>query len=118
MFRNRRRASLALVAVLLAGAALSACDTQGGPTVATRPTDGAATPAPTRTAPIGPPEIPTPRPTPVGSFRYALQAGDTFAVLAERFGTTVEEIIAVNPGIDPVGLFPGDEITIPGPGAG
>ena len=44
---------------------------------------------------------------------YAIQAGDTLFALANRFGTTVEAILAANPGIDPNRLTIGQRICIP-----
>ncbi len=47
-------------------------------------------------------------------FQYPLQAEDTLWELAEDFNTSVEEIMAVNPGLDPNYLFIGQVINIPG----
>ncbi len=59
--------------------------------------------------------IPTPLPgvCPPGTRSYTLQAGDTFYSLAQRFGTTVEAIMAANPGVDPDRLQIGQVICIP-----
>lgn len=60
--------------------------------------------------------IPTvgPAPTcPPGSVVYIVRAGDTFFSLAARFGTTVEAITRVNPGVDPNNLQIGQRICIP-----
>ena len=46
-------------------------------------------------------------------FLYTIKAGDTFFLLAQRFGTTVQAIIAANPGIDPNFLQIGQVICIP-----
>ncbi|MTI95824.1 MAG: LysM peptidoglycan-binding domain-containing protein, partial [Firmicutes bacterium] len=46
-------------------------------------------------------------------FLYTVQAGDTFFLLAKRFGTTVEAIQAANPGVDPLNLQIGSQICIP-----
>lgn len=51
---------------------------------------------------------------PSGSFSYVIRSGDTLFVLAQRFGTTVAAITALNPGIDPTGLRIGQTICIPG----
>ena len=46
-------------------------------------------------------------------FLYTIQAGDTFFLLAQRFGTTVEAIQQANPGVDPRNLQIGQVICIP-----
>jgi len=42
-----------------------------------------------------------------GGFLYTIRAGDTFFSLAQRFGVTVNELIAANPGVDPNRLMIG-----------
>ncbi len=51
---------------------------------------------------------------PAGSFAYTIRSGDTLFALARRFNTTVEAIIAINPGIEPENLQIGQIICIPG----
>ncbi len=56
----------------------------------------------------------TPPPTcPTGSFAYTIRPGDTLYQLAMTFNTTVEAIIAINPGINPNNLQVGQVICIP-----
>ncbi|WP_234978633.1 muramidase family protein [Anaerosalibacter sp. Marseille-P3206] len=50
---------------------------------------------------------------PVGSFPYTIKSGDTLYLLAQRYNTTVEAIMAINPGIDPYNLQIGQVICIP-----
>jgi|LSQX01.1.fsa_nt_gb peptidoglycan endopeptidase LytF len=57
--------------------------------------------------------VPTP-PCPGGTL-YTIRPGDTIFALAQRFGTTVQAIIAANPGIDPLRLQVGQVICIPAP---
>ncbi len=55
-----------------------------------------------------------PQPTcPSGTEIYVIKGGDTIALLAKRFNTTVSAILDVNPGIVPERLFIGQEICIP-----
>ncbi len=58
------------------------------------------------------PEKPEVKPTPTGR-TYTIQPGDTFFKLAQRFGTTVQAIQAVNPGVDPNRLQIGQVINLP-----
>jgi len=53
-----------------------------------------------------------------GGTLYAIRAGDTLGAIAARFGTSVDAIIAANPGIEPLNLQISQTICIPGPGAG
>ncbi|MGE5527568.1 MAG: LysM peptidoglycan-binding domain-containing protein, partial [Patescibacteria group bacterium] len=50
-----------------------------------------------------------------GGTVYTIQAGDTLFALAARFGTTVQAILAANPGLDPNRLMIGQQICIPVP---
>lgn len=54
-----------------------------------------------------------PRECPSGSSSYVIRSGDTLYVLAQRFGTTVAAIVALNPGINPNALQVGETICIP-----
>ncbi|MDR1600063.1 MAG: LysM peptidoglycan-binding domain-containing protein [Oscillospiraceae bacterium] len=44
---------------------------------------------------------------------YVIQKGDTLYSLAQRFGVTLEEILAVNPGLTPEKLQPDDVVCVP-----
>ncbi len=70
---------------------------------------GQSQPAPSATVSGAASVTPTP-----AEQRYTIKAGDTLAVIATRFGTTVEKIRAANPGIDDAALQIGQEIVIPG----
>ena len=59
--------------------------------------------------------IPVPQPPTCPGFIYTIVAGDTLFALAARFGTTVQAILAANPGLDPNRLFIGQRICIPVP---
>ena len=49
-----------------------------------------------------------------GGILYTIQPGDTVWQLSRRFGTTVDTILAANPGLDPQNLQIGQRICIPG----
>ncbi|HEX5039242.1 MAG TPA: LysM domain-containing protein [Candidatus Limnocylindria bacterium] len=73
------------------------------------PTPVPATPAPTA-APTPPP---TPAPTPVPVRTYTVAEGDTLALIAERFGTTVSALQAANGIEDPDEIVIGQVLVIP-----
>ena len=43
-----------------------------------------------------------------GRRTYTIRSGDTLSAVADRFGVTLEDLLAANPGIDPTGLVAGD----------
>ena len=43
---------------------------------------------------------------------YEIQAGDTLAVIADRHGTTVEQLLVLNPDVDPVALRVGQRLRV------
>ena len=59
------------------------------------------------------PETTPPPRCPVGSFEYTIKPGDTLYMLAITYNTTVQAILAINPGLDPNNLRVGQVICIP-----
>ncbi|NLP13649.1 MAG: LysM peptidoglycan-binding domain-containing protein [Clostridium sp.] len=55
---------------------------------------------------------------PVGSTTYVIRSGDTLAAIARRFNTTVQALLAANPGIVPERLYIGQVICVPQPASG
>lgn len=55
------------------------------------------------------------RQCPAGSASYTVQGGDTLSAIAVRFNTTVQAILAINPGVIPERLFIGQVICVPQP---
>jgi len=47
-----------------------------------------------------------------GAEFYEIQPGDTLAVVADEFDTTVEQLLVLNPDIDPVALTIGQRIRV------
>jgi Tfp pilus assembly protein FimV len=43
---------------------------------------------------------------------YSIRSGDTLGSIADRFGTTVERLVELNPGIDPRALRVGQPIRV------
>jgi LysM repeat protein len=52
--------------------------------------------------------LPTPTP-----FFYTVVRGDTLGAIAQRFGVTLEALMAANPGVQPTALSVGTKLTIP-----
>ena len=61
--------------------------------------------------PTPPPLGPTPTP-----FVHVVVSGDTLLGIAIRYGVSLDELLVMNPGIDPRILSIGQEIIIPSPG--
>lgn len=63
------------------------------------------------------PQEPAPEPPftcPPGSLVATIQAGDTLSALAQKYNTTVEAILLLNPGLDPDSLQVARRVCIPG----
>ncbi len=54
---------------------------------------------------------PVPSPTRVGS--YVVKPGDSYSLIAQQFGLSVEELVAANNRTTETPLFPGQVLTIP-----
>jgi len=63
----------------------------------------AATPPPAETTPTATAEVST----------YTIEAGDTLQTIADQYGTTVEELLTLNPDVDPTALQIGQTIRVP-----
>jgi LysM repeat protein len=94
----------ATVAVLLVRSALDRGGDDGAATTVTTVTRPAATPA-------TPPPAGTGAEQPERQF-YRVRSGDTLETIAEQYGTTVEELLALNPNVDPVELSIGERLRV------
>jgi LysM repeat protein len=63
---------------------------------------------PTATTPTGT----TTETTTPGAEYYVVQSGDTLGSIAGKYSTTVDELVALNPGIDPTALNIGQKIRV------
>ena len=43
---------------------------------------------------------------------YRVKAGDTLESIAAKFNTTVDDLLALNPNVDPLALSPGQKIRV------
>jgi LysM repeat protein len=93
----------ATIAILIVRSALSNDDagTPQGETVRTIPS---AEPQPAATPPR--------TNAPAGAEYYEIESGDTLEVVADRFDTTVERLLVLNPDLDPVALRIGERIRV------
>lgn len=57
-------------------------------------------------------------PCPTGAVSYVIRPGDTFYTIAQRLGTTIAAITALNPGVNPNQLQVGQSICVPSTGPG
>jgi LysM repeat protein len=87
-------------------------------TVGTRPTTSSATkPVTTPKLVLTTPTTPTTTGTTTettapGAEYYVVQSGDTLGSLAQKYSTTVDELVILNPGIDPTALHIGQRIRV------
>jgi LysM repeat protein len=47
-----------------------------------------------------------------GAQYYVIQSGDTLGSVAQRYSTTVEQLLTLNPGVDPAALHIGQRIRV------
>jgi LysM repeat protein len=47
-----------------------------------------------------------------GAEYYAVRSGDTLGSVAQKYSTTVDELMTLNPGIDPIGLRIGQKLRV------
>jgi LysM repeat protein len=74
----------------------------------------------TETSTTAAPTITTPATTPTTGTStgkqkkqiYRVKAGDTLESIAAKFDSTVDDLLALNPGIDPLALSPGQKIRV------
>ena len=87
------------IAVLLVRSGLQAGPSPDATTLPTVPTTTSSTTAPTTT-------------TSERARFYRLRAGETLSDVAIRFDTTVDELLLLNPGIEPTSLEVGQRIRV------
>jgi LysM repeat protein len=50
--------------------------------------------------------------TPANAQYYVIQSGDTLGEVAAKYDTTVDQLLTLNPGVDPSALQPGQRIRV------
>ena len=87
-------------------------------TTAALPTTSSATRAATTTTklvltgPTGSTTTTTTETTAPGAEYHEVESGDTLGSIAEKFNTTVDELMSLNPGIDPTALHIGQRVRV------
>jgi LysM repeat protein len=101
------------IAVLLIKAGLdsSGSNTTPAATPTTAPTTTQAATTTTKLVLTGTAAATTTAPPP-GAQYYEIQSGDTLGAIATRYDTTVDELLTLNPGLDPNALQPGERIRV------
>jgi LysM repeat protein len=97
------------IAVLLVKSGLengSPDQTVGTPTTTAQTTTTAPTTTITLTASS------TTTTAPANAQYYVIQNGDTLGAIAANYNTTVDELLTLNPSVDPSGLQPGQRIRV------
>ena len=111
--RNARLARYAAPAAFLAAATVAILlvrsGLENGDTTVPAPTTAAATTSGSTTTPPGATGTTT---NSAGAEFYVIQAGDTLAVIADQHDTTVEQLLVLNPEVDPVALTVGQRIRV------
>jgi LysM repeat protein len=97
------------IAVLLVKAGLNSDDGSTTTSSVPRTTVAATTTARTTTRLVLTTTTPTST-TPAAY--YEVQSGDTLGSIAARYGTSVDELLSLNPGIDPAALRVGQRIRV------
>jgi LysM repeat protein len=100
------------IAVLLVKAGLSGGDgstTTVGASPTTRPTTSSPT---TTKLVLTTPTATTTTTTAQEAEYHVVESGDTLGSIAEKYDTTVEELVRLNPGVDPTALRVGDRIRV------
>jgi LysM repeat protein len=103
------------IAVILIKAGLNGGS--GSTTTAVLPTTSTATKTTTTTklvltGPQGATTSTATDTTAAGAEYYAVQSGDTLGSIAGKYSTTVDELMTLNPGIDPTALNIGQKIRV------
>ena len=99
----------ATIAVLLIKAGLSGGSGSPPPTIGAIPTVTPTTTRSTTTTKLVLTGTSTATP---GAQYYVIQSGDTLGSIAVKYNTTVEQLMTLNPSVDPNALHPGDRIRV------
>lgn len=103
------------IAVILIKAGLSG-SSDSAPTVGALPTHSSTTttttPTTTKLVLTTPAATTTTETTTPGAQYYVVQSGDTLGSVAAKYSTTVQQLLTLNPGVDPTALHIGQRIRV------
>ena len=99
------------IAVLLVKSGLDSSDSQTA-TVTPKTTAQTTTHAKTTTKLVLTGTGSTTSTAPADAQYYVIQSGDTLGGIAAKYDTTVEQLLTLNPDVDPNALHPGDRIRV------
>lgn len=118
MTPGERRRAVRAAGPVLALAAVTAAVVGARAALHDDPQRGVPPPAPSREAAVSrppaqqPPTAP-PAPPAVPRREYTIRSGDTLDAVAAAHDTTVDELLVLNPGVDPTALRVGQRIRLP-----
>jgi LysM repeat protein len=108
----RKPNAIVMAALLAVGSIAAACGGEDDPTNAERPED--VTPEVLAESELPPTPTAVPVVVEPEELTYTVEAGDLLGTIAQRFGLTLDELLAANPQItDPNTIQVGDIVTIP-----
>src|SRR5436305_4342784 len=104
------------IAVILVKAGLNGASDSGPATVGALPTGSSTTsstsPTTTKLVLTTPAAPTTTETTTPGAQYYVVQSGDTLGSVAQKYSTTVQQLLTLNPGVDPTAPHIGQRIRV------
>jgi LysM repeat protein len=103
------------IAVILIKAGLSGGSDSQPATIGALPTSSSNTstaPTTTKLVLTTPAATTTTETTTPGAQYYVVESGDTLGSVAQKYSTTVEQLMTLNPGVDPTALHIGQRIRV------
>jgi LysM repeat protein len=100
------------VAVLLVKSGLDNGSSGNAVVIPTTTAQTTATTAPTTTITLTDSGTTGTTTAPANAQYYVIQSGDTLGTIASKYNTSVDELMTLNPGVDPSALQPGERIRV------